>query len=48
MDYVGPIADINYYGAEAMSDAERSEFMEWYKIQKTELFNNRLVHEEHC
>jgi hypothetical protein len=29
MDYVGPISDISCYGADAMSDVERSEFLEW-------------------
>jgi hypothetical protein len=33
MDYVGPIPDISYYGADAMSDAERNEFLEWYETQ---------------
>jgi hypothetical protein len=48
MDYVGPIPDISYYGADAMSDAERNEFLEWYETQKTEIFNNRRVLEEYC
>jgi hypothetical protein len=33
MDYIGPIPDISYYGADAMSDAERSEFLEWYETE---------------
>jgi hypothetical protein len=48
MDYVGTLSDISYYGADAMSDADRSEFLEWYKTQKTEIFNNRRVLEEYC
>jgi hypothetical protein len=48
VDYVGPIPDISYYGAEAMSDAERNEFLEWYETQKTEIFNNRRVLDEYC
>jgi hypothetical protein len=48
MDYVGPIPYISYYGADAMSDTERKEFLEWYETQKTEIFNNRRVLEEYC
>jgi hypothetical protein len=48
MDFVGPIPNISYYGADAMSDAERNEFLEWYETQKTEIFNNRRVLEEYC
>jgi hypothetical protein len=33
MHYVGPIPDISYYGPDAMSDAERNEFLEWYETQ---------------
>jgi hypothetical protein len=33
MDYVGPIPDISFYGADAMSDAERSEYLEWYETE---------------
>jgi hypothetical protein len=33
MDYVGPIPDISYYDADAMSDAERNEFLEWYETE---------------
>jgi hypothetical protein len=48
IDYVGPIPDIRYYGADAMSDAERNEFLQCYKTPKTEIFNNRRVLEEYC
>jgi hypothetical protein len=29
LDYVETISDVSYYGADAMSDSERSEFTEW-------------------
>jgi hypothetical protein len=48
MDYVGPIPDISYYGADDMRDAETNEFLEWYETQKTEIFNNRRMLEEYC
>jgi hypothetical protein len=48
MDYVGPIPDISYYGADAMSDSGRSEFLQWYETQKPEIFNDRRVFEEYC
>jgi hypothetical protein len=44
----GAIPDISYYGADATSDAERSEYLEWYETQRTEIFNNRRVLEEYC
>jgi hypothetical protein len=37
MDYVGPIPDISYYGADAMSESEKSKFLEWYETQKSEI-----------
>jgi hypothetical protein len=46
MDYVGPIPDISYYGADAMSESERRDFLEWYETQSLEIFNNRRVLEE--
>jgi hypothetical protein len=34
LDYVGPIPDNKYYGADAMSEGERREFMAWYNEKK--------------
>jgi hypothetical protein len=48
MDHVRPNPDISYYGADAMSNEERSEFLEWYETQRTEIFNIRHVLEEYC
>jgi hypothetical protein len=48
VDYVGPIPDISYYGADVMSDAERSEFLEWYERKRMKIFNNRRVFEKYC
>ena len=31
LDYVGPIPDIEYYGADEMAEGERREFMAWYE-----------------
>jgi len=41
LDYVGPIPDIKYYGADEMSEGERKEFMAWYNEQKVKVFDNR-------
>jgi hypothetical protein len=48
MGYVGPIPDISCYRADAMSDADRREFLEWYETQKMKIFNKRRVLEEYC
>ena len=40
--------DISFYGADAMGDSERREFMEWYQSQRSEVFDNRRVLEEYC
>jgi hypothetical protein len=48
LNYVGPIPDISYYGADQMGVAERTEFLEWYECQKTELFDNKRVLEAYC
>jgi len=34
LDYVGPIPDASYYGANEMSESERRDFLAWYEIQK--------------
>jgi hypothetical protein len=48
LDYVGPIRDIEYYGADEMSEGERREFMAWYNEQKVKVFDNRHVLEQYC
>jgi hypothetical protein len=40
--------DISFYGADAMAESERREFMEWYQSQRSEVFDNRRVLEEYC
>jgi hypothetical protein len=37
MDYVGPIPDIQYFGADGMSEGERKDFLSWYNEQKDSL-----------
>jgi hypothetical protein len=48
LNYVGPIPDISYYGADQMSTSKRTEFLEWYEGQKAELFDNKRVLESYC
>jgi len=48
LDYVGPIPDIEYYGADEMSERERREFMAWYNEQKRKIFDSRRVLEQYC
>jgi len=48
LDYVGPIPDIKYYDADAMSEGERREFMAWYNEQKVKIFDNRHMLEQYC
>jgi len=48
LDYVGPIPDIKYYGADEMSEKERNEFMSWYNEQKDKEYDNRCVLEQYC
>ena len=43
LDYVKPIPDIKYYGADEMSEGERREFLAWYNEQKFKVFDNRHV-----
>jgi len=48
LDYVGPIPDIKYYGADEMSESKRREFMAWYNEQKLKVFDNRRLLEQYC
>ena len=48
LNYVGPLLDISYYGVNEISDAERTEFLEWYEDQKSEIFDNWRVRESYC
>jgi len=48
LDYVGPIPDIKYYGADEISEGERRKFMAWCNEQKVKVFNNRHVLEQYC
>jgi len=48
IDYVGPIPDIKYYGADEMGESERREFTAWYNEQKVKVFDNRHVLEKYC
>jgi hypothetical protein len=47
LDYVGPIADIKYFGVDEMGEGERKYFMSWYDEQKDKVFNYRRVLEEY-
>jgi hypothetical protein len=48
LNYVGAIADMTYYCADQMGVAERTEFLEWYGGEKTELFDNKRLLEAYC
>jgi len=48
LNYVVPIPDVSYYGVNEMGEEERSEFLAWYESQKSELLDNRRVHEKYC
>ena len=37
LHYVGPVPDVSYYGLNDMSDAERTEFLEWSEGQKSKV-----------
>jgi hypothetical protein len=37
LDYVGPIPDIQYLGADEMSEGVRKDFLSWYAEQKDSL-----------
>ena len=47
LDYVGPIPDIKYDGADAMSEGERREFIAWYNEKKVKVFENRHMLEQY-
>jgi len=47
LDYVGPIPNIKYYGADEMGEGERKDLMSWYNEQKA-VFDNRRVLEQYC
>jgi hypothetical protein len=48
VDYVSPIPDTKYYGADAMSEGKRREFLAWYDKEKINVFDNRFVLEQYC
>jgi hypothetical protein len=48
MEYVGSMPVVSMYGVNQMSESERNEFLEWYKIQKGKQFNNKRVLETYC
>ena len=48
LDYIGPIAGIEQYGVDQISESERKEFMEWYDTQKDMVFNNRHELKQYC
>ena len=39
---------VKYYGADAMSEGERREFMAWYNKEKVKVFDNRRMLEQYC
>jgi len=43
LDYVGPIPDITSTEWTRCAEGERNEFLALYEIQKSEIFDNRLV-----
>jgi hypothetical protein len=43
LNYIGPIPDFTYYCADQMGAAERTQFLEWYEGQNTEIFNNKRI-----
>jgi hypothetical protein len=48
LDYVGSIPDIQYFGADEMSEGERKDFLSWYNEQKYKVFDFRSVLKEYC
>ena len=48
MNYVGEVTDVWFYGADAMSVEERTEFLALYEAQKSDVFDNRNVLEAYC
>jgi hypothetical protein len=47
MHYVGKMPH-SFYGADAISDRDRREFLQWYDCQKSEIFDNRRVLKDYC
>ena len=41
LDYVGSHPELKFYGADFMSDDERTQFSAWYEGVKDKMFNNR-------
>jgi DNA polymerase type B, organellar and viral. len=48
LHYAGSIPNTPYYGIDKMSAEERTEFLEWYDSQRSELFDNRRVLDIYC
>ena len=48
LNYVGSIPDFTYYGVDDMGVGERTDFLEWYEIQRSVLFDNRQVLQASC
>jgi len=48
LDYIGPMPDIAYFGADEMKESERREFMTWYEERRDEAFDKRRVLEQYC
>ena len=48
LDYVGPMPDTAYFGADEMKELERREFLTWDDERKDEVFDNRRVLEQFC
>ena len=45
---MGPIAGIEQYGADQMSESELKEFLAWYDVQKDKVFDDRHVLLQYC
>ena len=48
LNYVGPIPDISYCGANEIRKEDRSEFLVWYESHRSETFDTRRVLESYC
>jgi hypothetical protein len=48
LNYVGPIPDIKYFGADKMDEGKRKYFMSSYDEQNFKVFDFRRVLEEYC
>lgn len=40
-NYIGSIPDVSFYGSDSMKEDERSKFLEWYNVRKTDMFDNK-------